>query len=326
MDEPDVDIQHARTLLEGELRDVTLALNSSPPEPEAFLLSDRAAALHYQLEEFQNEQLRQSDRRMQQSIYRAMLADISAVESLLKDSANGETAARRGREGPSCDNAALRVNGKDGYYEDPRINPSGSTQFDEYVNMLKLDESRPPQTCQACLDDVPYSQSVEVGACTHSWCRACLTQAFELALQSENHYPVRCCKDLVSISVDESAISKLLGDNFVADFKKKIIEYGTDDRTYCHAPTCSAFIDPDTIKDRLAVCPSCLTRTCSACKVAFHAQDQCQSAPDTAFEEWRTENHASICPRCGHTILISYGCNHMTYVSSITDSALFPAA
>lgn len=308
------------------MRDVTLALGSTPAEvEEAFLLNDRAVALRYQLEEFQNELLRQSDRRMQQSIYRAMLDDASVVETLLNGSANGETVTHRGREGPSSDNAARRVDGKDGYYEDPRIDPSGSTQFDEYVNLLKLDESRPPQTCQACLEEVLYSQSVEVGTCTHTWCRTCLTQAFELAQQNENHYPVRCCKDLANISVDGLAISRLLGDNFVANFKKKIIEYSTDDRTYCHAPTCSAFIDPTTIKDRLAVCPSCLTSTCSACKAAFHAQDQCQIAQDAAFEEWRTEHGAKICPRCGHTILISVGCNHMTYVSSIPNPVLFPS-
>lgn len=159
-----------------------------------------------------------------------------------------------------------------------------------------------------------YSQSIEVGNCTHRWCRACLTEAFENARQNEDHYPVGCCKDLPAISIDKAVVGKVLGDKFVEDFQQKIIEYSTNDRTYCHRPSCSTFIAPDTIQGRLAVCLSCQIQTCSTCKLAFHVQDQCQAAQDLAFNEWRASNEASTCPRCSRTILISFGCNHMVYV------------
>lgn len=322
MNEPDDDVDHDDALLEFQLREIRLALDACQAGPEASPLSDRALSLQYQLEELCNEQLRQADRRMQRSVYQAMLADTAAIGSLVNEYANVELPIRRGQQGQTRNNGGVRLDQQDGYYEDQRIDAGGSTPLDEYVGMLKLDESHPPQTCEACLgDDIPYSQSVEVGACTHHWCRSCLTQAFELALQNEANYPVQCCKELSNILVDWPAVSKVLGSSFVSEFNNKIIEYRTDDRTYCHVPTCSAFINPDTIENRLAVCPSCQTSTCSTCKLAFHIQDQCQVARDAEFEEWKTENNASTCPRCGHTILISHGCNHMTFVFSLTDTA-----
>lgn len=284
-----------------DLRDAHLDLSAAGLTIS--LLNDQLVALSSQLENFRYAQLRSTDQRMQQSIYRAMLADTAAVDSALVDGAASD-----------ANDEAPRVIGKDGYYEDPRIDPSGSTQLDEYVGNLTLDESQPPQTCPTCLEMFSYSQSIEVGNCTHRWCRACLIEAFEHALRNEAGYPVGCCKELPAISIDEAVISKALGAKFVEDFQQKIIEYSTNDRTYCHRPACSTFIAPDTIQGRMAVCPSCQTQACSTCKLAFHVQDQCQAADDLAFDEWRTSNEASTCPRCRRTILITYGCNHMTYV------------
>jgi len=314
MADPDVEVDHNDALLVLQLREIRLALESCQPGPEGSL-SDRALSLQYQLEEFCNQQLRQTGRRVQRSIYQAMLADTAAIGGLVNEDATAVHTTRRGRQGRTRNNRPVRLDEQGDYYEDQRIDASGSTPLDEYVGMLKLDESHPMQTCEACMaDDIPYSQSVEVGACTHRWCRSCLTQAFELALQNEQSYPVGCCKALQDIQIDLPAVSKILGPNFVAEFNKKVIEYSTDDRTYCHVPTCSSFINPDTIENRMANCPSCQTSTCSTCKLAFHVEDQCEVARDAEFEEWKAENNASTCPRCGHTILISTGCNHMTLV------------
>lgn len=177
MAEPEIDFQQACARMEDELSNAMLTIISNPPDPAdstaslssdqiaafrcqledlrdahldlspagstASLLNDHLVALRSQLEDFRYTQLRSTDQRMQQSIYRAMLADTAAVDSMLVDG----TASDSNDEAP-------RINGKDGYYEDPRIDPRGSTQLDEYVNNLKLDESQPPQTCPTCWENV----------------------------------------------------------------------------------------------------------------------------------------------------------------------------
>lgn len=299
---PDIALSDEIIALRSQLEDLkSLQQDANFTQPTPSFFDDHLVALRCQLENFRTAQLIQADQRMQQSIYRAMLADTAAVENVLVDGSVS---------GPNSQ--AMRIDGQDGYYEDPRIDSTGNTQLDEYVNDLKLDESHPPQTCPTCWELIRYSQGIEVGSCSHRWCRACLTAAFEQALQNEDQYPVRCCKDLPIISIEENAVGKTLGDTFVADLRRKVVEYTTDNRTYCHQPGCSAFIVPDTIQGRLAVCPSCQTRTCSTCKQAYHVQDECQAVQDRAFDEWRTANDASVCPRCHRTIIISHGCNHMS--------------
>ncbi|KZL65447.1 IBR finger domain-containing protein [Colletotrichum tofieldiae] len=80
--------------------------------------------------------------------------------------------------------------------------------------------------------------------CRDMYCSDCLRNLFESSINDEALFPSRCCGHTVPI---EDILENLFSEEFVETFRAKLVEYLTTDRTYCHIPTCSAFIPPTTI-------------------------------------------------------------------------------
>jgi hypothetical protein len=302
-----MDIENAREIAAVQLQDAQDDLARSSTEAKSAILSDRIAALEILMSDYDNERTRRSDARIQQSIYRAMLSDFPAVEGVLaEDNEPGPEDA-----GP-MDEAVK--DGAAGYYDDDRVDPSGTTDLVEYVNRLRLDETNPQRECYVCLDSALFSRTLEVGPCSHIWCHHCLLAAINLAIINENNYPVRCCKDTPEIALGPANVSmvNVVGIRLIEKLNDKRVEYETEDRVYCPEQTCSTFIPPDTIIERMAICSSCLHQTCADCKLAYHGDELCENVVDEDLENWRRENNAATCPRCRRTVIIAHGCNHMT--------------
>ncbi|OAG41473.1 hypothetical protein AYO21_04415 [Fonsecaea monophora] len=307
----DIDAANAALAVQLELQDLETSLTTIPSNEEKARIRDRVATLHFQLEELAIFDTQQANARLQQSIYRAMLSDFPEVDRILAQETHATNGKQNQQPEQRDNNSATRVVGKDGYYEDPRIQPDGSTSLEAYVHDLEADEVHSSAECYACMGNTPYSQLISHEECEHLWCRPCLLERFELVLKNESQYPVRCCRRLPIISHQNPTIVRLLGEESVAKLELKIKEYTTTDRTYCHDPTCSTFIDPDTFADRMATCPSCQKHTCVMCKAEFHSLPTCNESQDRAFNDWVTANEASTCPNCHRVIIISHGCNHM---------------
>ena len=302
MEDEDWDAATARVAFTQQLEDIETALRSIPGSSEyAATLSNEAAAINLQMQEVEALEARQTSQRMQLSMYRAMLSDLPQLGD--SENLDGSTLVRRPGQGGAGETVS---------HEDCGVNPDGSTRLEDYIERLKLDEQA-RRECYICTNQVLYSESVMFGECPHSWCHGCLRRAFDLAIKNNGGYPVRCCVQLQSISLDNPDVALALGDKMISDVKAKIVEYTTQDRTYCHQQTCSAFIVPDTISDRMATCPTCQQRTCASCKGSYHEKPDCSAINDEAFEHWRDENGAATCPGCHHAVEITYGCNHMRY-------------
>ncbi|EXJ78029.1 hypothetical protein A1O3_09189 [Capronia epimyces CBS 606.96] len=311
MDDQTFDVENSNVVTYLELCDIAVSLRGQITTAEASLLRDRAAALRVQLEELDNLVLCQTDRRIQQSTYQAMLSDFPEVDCLLDQETSCASRDGRSDGGLVSGNMALRTSGKDGFYDDHRVDPHGNTQLNEYVEKMIIDETQPARECYVCIENLPHSATMKVGNCPHVWCRQCLVRRFEMALKNEDHYPVRCCGELTSISVEEPQVAAVLGEKMKTDLAAKIVEYGSRDRTYCYVPTCSTFIDPSTIMGTEATCPSCQESTCTTCKAQNHGSTECTPSHDEAFDQWREESEAATCPACHRVIIISHGCNHM---------------
>ncbi|OAP63249.1 hypothetical protein AYL99_02476 [Fonsecaea erecta] len=311
MDVPETDTINAVLAIRLELQDLATSLPAMPSHEEIAQTRDRISVLLFQLEELATLDAAQSNVRLQQSIYRAMLSDFPEVDRLLTQETDSMDGDENQQLHQPSSNPNIRVVGRHGYYEDPRIQPDGSTSLESYMHDLEADEIHPSKECYACLGDTPYSQLITREECEHVWCRPCLSERFGLALKDESQYPVRCCRNVPCISPASPDIVRLLGKETIAKLNLKMKEYETADRTYCHEPTCSEFIDPDTYINRMAPCPSCQRNTCVACKAAFHPHSECRDAQDEAFDTWKRLNEASTCPKCHRVILISHGCNHM---------------
>ncbi|KIV77182.1 hypothetical protein PV11_09004 [Exophiala sideris] len=308
----DWDIVGNRAAFRHELESIESVLYDTvaPTSPAAAIWRDKAAALRLQLEELEAMEARQASQRMQHSMYRAMLSDIPILAQ--------EAPARAGQRSEAV-SGGTAVTG----YADAHVSLDGSTQLEEYINQLKIAE-QPKTECYVCMEEVPCSQAVTLDNCGHFWCHECLRRCFDLAIKNEGGYPVRCCEQLPNIPMDNTAIASVLGDKMIIDLQAKITEYETENRTYCHEQSCSTFIPPARILERMAPCPACQQQTCAECKAQYHDSPDCSAVHDEAFEEWRTENQAATCPGCKRVILISQGCNHKRYFRPLTLLAQAP--
>ncbi|KAG5986859.1 hypothetical protein E4U52_008181, partial [Claviceps spartinae] len=81
-----------------------------------------------------------------------------------------------------------------------------------------------------------------------------------------------------------------LAATLLGTYEAKKLEYGTLDKTYCHVRTCSTFVPPAFVKDDVATCVKCQSKTCTMCKGETHTDD-CPADTLTAdFLQIATEN------------------------------------
>ncbi|ETI25955.1 hypothetical protein G647_02732 [Cladophialophora carrionii CBS 160.54] len=302
MEAVECDTANARLALRLEIEDIEEALRETTDPDQIAMLNDRAAALHLLRQETMEFDKFRTDQRIQRSMYQAMLSDCHEVDALLREAAATSTDAAAQVQGEldgAAEQRALRETGQDGYYEDDRVDPSGCTNLLTYIERLKLDEEHAPRDCYICMVKTVYSQTTEIGDCNHAWCRSCLVRALDLAAKNESNYPVRCCGESPSIPLDHPGVASLVGAEAILAVEAKIVEYETEDKTYCHDPGCSAFIAPTAIDETNAICPLCQKNTCAQCKAEFHEGEDCKTVNDEAFEQWQRDNGSATCASAG---------------------------
>ena len=168
--------------------------------------------------------------------------------------------------------------------------------------------------CLICCEPTNSSSSLRLPTCSHIWCYACIFQRFSAAIDNETNYPVVCCNLQTPVQLSP-AVDTIIGRHMTSLFLAKKTEYETQDKTYCHLPTCSTFINPTTIRNRLAKCKTCTTETCSDCKKPYHGTTTpCNNEAETGdekFKAWCEDKKASRCPKCQRVVERMSGCNHI---------------
>jgi hypothetical protein len=104
-------------------------------------------------------------------------------------------------------------------------------------------------------------------ACHHHYCRNCLQTTFEGAFADEQRFPPRRCDQPIPVPPADGFLSP----EIMRIYHEKKIEFGTVNRIYCSAPSCSTFIRPEDITEGRAICRICAVETCIACKTGSHA-------------------------------------------------------
>ncbi|TDZ14766.1 ATP-dependent RNA helicase DEAH12 [Colletotrichum orbiculare MAFF 240422] len=159
--------------------------------------------------------------------------------------------------------------------------------------------------CIACFESFE-AQELYRADCGDRWCQGCTRSLFELSTKDQSLFPPECCGKEFPIYED------VLGADLLARWKAKRVEHTTEDKTYCHVPTCSAFIVPATIVGNVATCPACHATTCAICKAQTHdgacqedhqAQEVLQIAEQMGWKR---------CGACKALIELRGGCNQMT--------------
>jgi len=175
--------------------------------------------------------------------------------------------------------------------------------------------------CQICFDDLTNAVCIGID-CGHHWCNDCFTRSFTLAMESEYHYPPKCCNTSIATvmgGTDDS--NKILGADFVQTYLKKEVEYQTPGqlRRYCANPSCSAFLPEASKQDSTitkAACSNCSSKTCTACKQLLPTEeDHHDCKPHAATIEnlgYSTDNRCKRCPCCSTFVQLTDACNHIT--------------
>lgn len=166
--------------------------------------------------------------------------------------------------------------------------------------------------------------------CDHIYCCDCLRQLFDTALTTESSFPPRCCPDAeielargqgMSDVAHDLRLANILGparfEKYIDKRKEKRLELAisVQDRRYCAAPGCSAFIPPRLIVGNIAMCPKCDTTTCVQCKAVSHegsCQVEVDEEEDPEMKKLVEQEGWKACTGCGRTISRIDGCNHMT--------------
>ncbi|KAH9907716.1 hypothetical protein F4778DRAFT_444886 [Xylariomycetidae sp. FL2044] len=88
---------------------------------------------------------------------------------------------------------------------------------------------------------------------------------FEMAMVDESYFPPRCCRTAIPLERNQLFLSEEL----IREYRAKSVEFSTQNRTYCHRPSRSAFVPPTQYILGVATCLDCGAKTCTICKCCY---------------------------------------------------------
>ncbi|KAH8820292.1 hypothetical protein F5884DRAFT_719267 [Xylogone sp. PMI_703] len=165
--------------------------------------------------------------------------------------------------------------------------------------------------CVSCLDDFPTGEMIKL-VC-HSYCKPCFSRLIATAMDSETHWPAKCCLNTIPAEV----ILPHLDNKFKKKYAERDEEWSipVGERIYCSHQTCSAFIAPKHVRiaSHSAKCPSCSRKTCSICRGAYHEGSDCPRDPSLLATDSLAELEGWMrCFSCHSYVEHNQGCRHMT--------------
>ncbi|XXG96405.1 hypothetical protein Hte_002687 [Hypoxylon texense] len=311
-------------LLREDAQEAVSAGNSQDKQLED-AETDAQLAFRLFLEDLQNVEASAADRRMTASIQQAVLLDEGALARLRQeegaaqsdrrmsiDLSNGANVDARTPQhslpSPTDEDVGEFIEKFSRIYATGIDDAEGESKGPESVSGLsQFRQTREKRACEACGDTKHFAELARA-PCRHEYCRECLTRLFQMATVDESLFPPKCCR--LPIDLDRSW--PFIDPDVVQKFLKKVPEFSSTRRTYCHNRDCAAFILPANCVDDTATCDECGWQTCMTCKNAQHIGDcpndeQLQQVLQLAGEEgWQR------CQNCRRMVELETGCNHMT--------------
>lgn len=324
-----MDDETAEVIFTIQLQDLEEVMSKSKGKGrENDVLSDMDLALQLQQEELEQAAGLLNDRRMAQSIHRAVQDDGASIVILASEentaAADRDIACRLGGQIPqtapqrhniSADDETLSrfsaYNVNDGSDDDQELSMDicESNEAEGSAWAASRSMRQPGDQHQPCVSCHEVKEIIEV-PCEHPYCRDCVRHLYTDAPVDETLFPPRCCRQPIPVSL----VRHFLGSRITAKFERKAIEYGTLNRTYCSDASCATFIEPSHVLNSTGTCsrPGCERQTCTMCKRAAHAGS---CPPGNPFEETirlAQEFGWQRCQRCRTMVELGIGCNHIT--------------
>ncbi|KAL7820711.1 hypothetical protein V8C26DRAFT_393107 [Trichoderma gracile] len=322
-----IDQESLDLIIELQLQDAQNLIKGKYREGEA---PDFELALECFNEELESLHTVLQDRALTRSVARAVVSDADIIRELVHQ----EEQAARDRE--------LALNGfdADGFHEDgfpPQgrewtdMDPMESIMSDEMTDKLVIlfngggepssvaesskrgSQARPStetgqlRRCIVCSEEFPFVDTLRC-PCSHDYCRECLSDYISKAINDESIFPPRCCGQPIPI---DGVNQIFIPAHLIGKYRAKELEFKSANRTYCHVSTCSAFIPSQFIKDEVATCVKCRSKTCVICKEASHAGDCPKDTATATVLRVAADNGWRRCYNCRRVVSLSHGCNHI---------------
>ncbi|XP_061104609.1 E3 ubiquitin-protein ligase RNF14 [Conger conger] len=253
------------------------------------------------------------------------------------------------------------VPGDDGGGQDPP-DPRAVVEVDPRANilpqLLDFDEAQRQRVfdgkvfcCGICFTEKLGSGCLLFKECAHVYCRACLSEYFQIQIRDGNVQCLNCPEPKCTSVATPSQVKLLVGEELFARYDRLLLQSSLDlmaDVVYCPRQMCrtAVMVEPDTT---MGICSSCQYAFCTLCKRGYHGLSHCratadelrslrdeyvsasddgkkfleqrygkrviQKAVEESFSrEWLDQN-CKGCPRCGTNIQKVDGCNKMTCTS-----------
>ncbi|KAG9351299.1 hypothetical protein JZ751_022543 [Albula glossodonta] len=198
--------------------------------------------------------------------------------------------------------------------------------------------------CGICFSEKLGSSCLCFKECQHVYCRACMTEYFQIQIRDGNVQCLNCpepkCTSVATPSQE-----------LFARYDRLLLQSSLDlmaDVVYCPRQMChtAVMVEPDTT---MGICSSCQYAFCTLCKRGYHGLSHCRATADelrnlrdeyvsasvdgkkfleqrygkrviqkaveeSYSREWLDQN-CKGCPRCGTNIQKVDGCNKMTCTS-----------
>ncbi|XP_034033928.1 E3 ubiquitin-protein ligase RNF14 [Thalassophryne amazonica] len=205
--------------------------------------------------------------------------------------------------------------------------------------------------CAICFVEKLGSSCICFKECQHVYCKACMTEYFQIQIRDGNVQCLHCPEPKCTSSATPPQVKQLVDEELFARYDRLLLQSSLDlmaDVVYCPRLSCGTAVmaEPDTT---MGICPACQYAFCTLCKLGYHGLSHCkinadelhrlrdeyvsatpagqkfmeqrfgkkviQKAVEESFSiEWLNEN-CKCCPRCGTNIQKADGCNKMTCTS-----------
>lgn len=324
-----MDDETAELIIALQLQDVEDVKSKSKGKGrEGEKLSDAELAIQFQRDEYEQAKASLCDRRIANSIHKAVLDDGAKIVVLASEENNAtedrELAQRLSGQNPQTSpelndlttdaDALVRFrdfNGVDDSVDDRATTVDGS-ELDEPESSSwaptrgAIKSEMEDQQCISCQETI----AVVKVSCQHLYCRDCIRHLFADATVDESLFPPRCCRQPIPVSL----VYHFLDSRLAIHFEEKAIEYETPNRTYCSNITCATFIEPGRIHGSIGTCPrpGCGRQTCVLCKRESHTGDCPSDDPFSDTMRLAQEQGWQRCQRCQNLVELGIGCNHIT--------------
>ena len=192
-----------------------------------------------------------------------------------------------------------------------KLAPPSSTENQATAAVAsKASHTTTTQTCAACGDDVLHNEMMNL-SCGHSYCGDCVVGLVMTALDSDSGFPPSCC-----LPIKLETLSGHISPDLIRRYKQKQYKIADACILLCATNGCKTLLFPQDIEGAKGHCKTCCRNTCRNCKSQWNDGHSCNEGKERErLEKLAKENGWQTCYTCRTVVSISFGCNHMRFVT-----------